>query len=422
MYQPLAEQLRPKCLEDVLGQSHLLGKDGFLPRLLAHGHVPNLIFYGASGVGKTTVAELIAQHIQKPFYRLNATTATLSDLKACMDDIGTLIAPQGIVVYLDEIQYFNKKQQQSLLESMENGKLTLIASTTENPYFAIHSAVLSRATVLEFQPLTLQEVTEAVSRAISVLLEQHNLTLEAEENAAEHIAQASGGDVRKALNLLEALFLSRPLGDSCWHLQVDALGLLSKGAGFRYDRDGDGHFDTLSAFQKSIRGSDTDAALHYLARLLTAGDLLSVCRRLLVTASEDIGLAYPQAMSIVKSCVDTAQVLGLPEARIPLAQAVILLATAPKSNSVLTAIDAAMADIQAGKTGDIPPYLKDAHYTGAKQLGRGLTYQYPHDFPRHFVPQQYLPLALQGTRYYQHGDNKHEQAARQYWASIRGLD
>ncbi|MCD8355549.1 MAG: replication-associated recombination protein A [Clostridia bacterium] len=411
-FQPLADRVRPTTLADVVGQPHILGKSGLLRRIIESGNIPNMIFYGPSGVGKTTVASIIANQTDRKLYRLNATTASISDIKKIFDELGTLIAPNGALVYLDEIQYFNKKQQQSLLEFIEDGRITLIASTTENPYFYVYSAILSRCTVFEFRPVEAKDVEPAVRRAFA--LAAPGLTVS--DEVCAYVATACGGDVRKAMNAAE--LLANAAHDHTITL-ADAQQAAQRSQ-MRYDRDGDAHFDILSGFQKSIRGSDPDAAVHYLARLLEAGDMISVCRRLMVIAAEDIGLAYPQALSIVKSCVDMANQLGLPEARIPLADAAILLATAPKSNSGILAIDAALADIRAGKAGDVPDYLKDAHYAGAAKLGRGLTYQYPHSYPYHWVQQQYLPDTLRDAKYYEYGENKTEQRAKAYWDAVKG--
>lgn len=414
MYQPLADRIRPKTLDDVVGQTHLLSKNGLLRRVIESGSIPNMIFYGPSGVGKTTVASIIAARTERKLYHLNATTSGIADIKAVIDELDTFLAPNGALVYLDEIQYFNKKQQQSLLEFIETGKMTLIASTTENPYFYIYNAILSRCTVFEFKPVEPRDVERAVERAIAIAREDKAFPVE--DGVAAHIAQACGGDVRKALGAVELLALGA--GEDGVTL-ADARQAAQR-SNMRYDRDGDSHYDILSALQKSIRGSDPDAALHYLARLLEAGDMISAARRLLVIASEDVGLAYPQCVAIVKACVDSAFQLGLPEARIPLAEAVILMATAPKSNSAAAAVEKAFADVQAGKTGDIPAHIKDAHYSGAAQMGRGLTYQFPHDYPNHWVKQQYLPDGLAGARYYEYGPNKTEQAARAYWEKVKG--
>lgn len=414
MYQPLADKIRPKTLDDVVGQRHLLGKTGLLRRVIESGTIPNMIFYGPSGVGKTTVASIIAKQTERRLYHLNATTAGISDIKAIIDELDTFLAPNGALVYLDEIQYFNKKQQQSLLEFIETGKMTLIASTTENPYFYVYNAILSRSTVFEFKPIEAVDMERAVERAFSLAIGDKNIPVE--DGVASYIAQAVGGDVRKALGAVELLVL----GAGTDGVTLADAQQAAQRSNMRYDRDGDSHYDILSALQKSIRGSDPDAALHYLARLLEAGDMISAARRMLVIASEDIGLAYPQCAAIVKALVDSAFQLGLPEARIPLAEAVILMATAPKSNSAAAAIDAAMTDVRAGRTGDIPAHIKDAHYGGAAKLGRGLTYQYPHAFPNHWVAQQYLPNEIKNAHYYDYGPNKVEQAAKAYWERIKG--
>lgn len=419
MYQPLADELRPKTLDEVYGQEEILGPGKLLRRLIESGHVPNLIFYGPSGTGKTTVANIIAERTKRKLYKLNATTASTADIKEIVAQLDTFLAPDGVLLYLDEIQSFNKKQQQTLLEHIESGKITLIASTTENPYFYVFNAILSRSTVFEFKPIGPEAAQQAVRRAIDYMAEKSGLAVTCEPEAVEHIALACGGDLRKALNAVEVLFAAAdPAADTLTVMLQDAAAVTQRSA-MRYDRDGDSHYDILSAFQKSIRGSDPDAAVHYLARLLEGGDLLSPIRRMLVTASEDIGLAYPQAIAIVKACCDAALQLGLPEARIPLSEAVIFLATAPKSNSAICAIDAALGDLRHGKGGEIPAHLQDSHYTGAKKMGRGLTYQYPHQHANHYVAQQYLPDALQGRQYYHYGPNKVEQACKRYWDEVK---
>ena len=418
MYRPLADEIRPKVLDEVMGQKHILGKNGLLRRIIESGRIPNMIFYGPSGSGKTTVANIIARSSGRVLRRLNATTAGLSDLKDVIADVDTLLAPEGILLYLDEIQYFNKKQQQSLLEFLENGKVTLIASTTENPYFYVYNAILSRSTVFEFKPVAPKQVELAVKRAVSEMEKRTETRAEMEDGVLSHIATACGGDVRKALNAVELLFSAAPVTNGVTKITLtDAQSVAQKSA-MRYDRDGDEHFDILSALHKSVRGSDTDAALHYLARLLEAGDILSPCRRLLCIATEDIGLAYPQAIPIVKACVDSAVQLGLPEARLPLADAVILLSTAPKSNSGVIAIDRAMADVRAGKTGPIPRELQNVHADGTG-FEREQGYKYPHSFENHWVKQQYLPDALKNAVYYEYGPNKTEQAAKAYWELIK---
>lgn len=417
---PLADQIRPQTLDDVVGQSHILGENGILRRIIQSGRIPNMVFYGPSGTGKTTVANIIANTTKRTLHRLNATTASISDIREVIADVDTLMAPNGVLLYLDEIQYFNKKQQQSLLEFMENGKITVIASTTENPYFCIFNAVLSRATVFEFKLVEAHEIRPAVDRAFRLLEQQLGVTIAASDAVRDYLSTSCGGDVRKAINGAELLSAAGEATDGVLTIALEDAALVGQKSAFRYDRDGDSHYDILSALQKSIRGSDPNAGLHYLARLLEAGDLVSACRRLMVIASEDVGLAYPQAVSIVKSCIDAANMLGLPEARIPLAEAVIVMATAPKSNSAICGIDAALSDLRRGQYGNIPAHLMDRHYEGAEKMGRGLTYQYPHDYPHHYVPQQYLPDALKKAQYYQYGENKTEQAARAYWEKIKG--
>ena len=418
MYRPLADEIRPNTLEDVVGQKHILGPNGILRRIIESGNIPNMVFYGPSGCGKTTVANIIAKTTNRTLYKLNATTAGISDIKSIIADLDTFMAPEGILLYVDEIQYFNKKQQQSLLEFMENGKITLIASTTENPFFYVYNALLSRSTVFEFKEITSADVKPAVLRAVKIMEERTNLKAELEDGVAEHISSACGGDVRKAVNAVELLFsASSEDGESIRITMADAEAISQRSA-MRYDKDGDSHFDIISALQKSIRGSDPDAALHYLGRLLSAGDLLSPCRRLLVIACEDIGLAYPQAIAVVKSCVDSALQLGLPEARIPLAEAAVLLATAPKSNSAYVAIDKAMSDIRAGNSGDIPRQLQNVH-AETTGLETGQNYKYPHDYANHYIVQQYLPDAIKNAKYYEYGDNKVEQAAKKYWDLIK---
>lgn len=417
--QPLADEIRPQTLDEVVGQKHLLGPNALLRRLIESGTSANMIFYGPSGTGKTTIANLIAKRTSKTLYHLNATTASLQDVKDIIGQLDTMLAPNGVLLYLDEIQYFNKKQQQSLLEFMENGKITLIASTTENPYFYIYNALLSRSTVFEFKSVEPEEIQTAVERGLQIEKERSQLPFTWEESVPRTISYACGGDVRKAINAVELLYQSAAVTKGQLYVtSEDALQLAQRSA-MRYDKEGDAHYDLLSALQKSIRGSDPDAAVHYLGRLLEAGDLLSPCRRLLVIAAEDIGLAYPQAIVVTKACVDAAVQLGLPEARLPLAEAAVLLATAPKSNSAHNAIIEAMADIRKGKTGEIPRHLQNVH---ADSTGTGKTaaYLYPHQFPHHYVKQQYLPDALKGTTYYTYADNKTEQAAKRYWDEIKG--
>ncbi len=419
MYQPLAEILRPTELDQVFGQEHILGKGAVLRRLIDSGNVPNMIFYGPSGTGKTTVANIIAKQTNRTLCQLNATTASTADIKNIVAQLDTFMAPNGVLLYLDEIQSFNKKQQQSLLEYIENGKITLIASTTENPYFYVFNAILSRSTIFEFKQISSEAALQAVKRAVTYLEERTALTAQPEEGALEYIASACGGDLRKALNAVEVLFSAGvPDKDTLVLSLKDAMEVTQKSA-MRADRDGDNHYDLLSALQKSIRGSDPDAACHYLARLLEAGQMQSACRRLMIIAAEDIGLAYPMILPIVKSCVDMALMTGMPEARIPLGDAAVLMATSPKSNSAYLALEGAFEDIRKGKGGDFPRHLQNMHadtYTMERVQG----YKYPHNYPGHWVQQQYLPDDLKDTKYYEYGPNKVEQAAKQYWDAIKG--
>ncbi len=420
MASPLADRIRPEKIEDFVGQKHLVSPGKLLYNLISSGNISNMIFYGPSGTGKTTMANILAKMSNKRLYKLNATNASVSDIKAVIADLGMLGNEDGVLLYLDEIQNFNKKQQQSLLEVIENGSVTLIASTTENPYFYVYNAILSRSAVFEFQPLAPEDVEKAVMRGVRILEEELTLKINFEEGALSAIALSSGGDVRKSLNTLEMCVMSSgETADGSVFISVETVEQASSKKAFRHDRDGDSHYDVLSGLQKSIRGSDPDAAVHYLARILSAGDLQSAIRRLLVIAAEDVGLAYPQAITIVKACTDSALQLGLPEARIPLSEAAILLATAPKSNSAICAIDAAMSDISSGNGGEVPSHLKDAHYGGAEKLGHGTAYKYPHSFPNHYVKQDYLPKTLRGKKYYEPGENKTESAVAQYWEKIK---
>ena len=417
-YRPLADEIRPTSLDEVVGQKHILGRNGLLRRVIESGNVPNLIFYGPSGTGKTTVANIIAQRTNRPLHRLNATTASIADIKEIMGEIGTLLAPEGVLLYLDEIQYFNKKQQQSLLEFMEDGRITLIASTTENPFFAVFGAVLSRSTVFEFKQITAEDALPAVERGISIMEGRLGAQVECEDGVKEHLAWACGGDIRKAMNAIEVLLSSAKRQQGKILVTMEDAQTVAQRSAMRYDREGDAHYDIASALMKSMRGSDPDAALHYLARFLEAGDLITPIRRILCSASEDVGMAYPQAAMMVKALVDNALQLGLPEAQLPLAQAVILLATAPKSNSVYEGIAAARADVRAGKAGDIPRELQNVHADSAG-LERDQGYRYPHSYPNHWVRQQYLPNELRDACYYRYGDNKQEQAAKRYWDEIK---
>ena len=418
MYQPLADLLRPETLDDVVGQEHILGQGAILRRLIDSGNVPNMVFYGPSGTGKTTVANIIAKQTNRTLFKLNATTASTADIKEIVSQLDTFLAPNGVLLYLDEIQSFNKKQQQSLLEHIENGKITLIASTTENPYFYVFNAILSRSTVFEFKQIDAPAALKAVKRAVSFMEERTALRAEPEDGTLEYIAQCCGGDLRKAMNAVEVLFSAAVPQNGVIPITMEDVKAVTQKSALRADRDGDSHYDLLSSLQKSIRGSDPDAACHYLARLLEAGQMPSACRRLMVIAAEDIGLAYPQIIPIVHACVEMALKLGMPEARIPLGDAAVLMATSPKSNSAHVAFDAALADVRAGKAGPIPRHLQNVHadtYTMEREQG----YLYPHNYPNHWVRQQYLPDSLAGKTYYEYGPNKLEQAAKAYWDAIK---
>lgn len=419
MNAPLADRIRPQTLDEVVGQPHLLGPGKALRRIIEAGKVPNMVFYGPSGIGKTTVASIIAKQSNMYLAKLNGTTASTADIKALVSRIDTFETLNGILLYLDEIQYFNKKQQQTLLEFIENGSITLIASTTENPYFYVYNAILSRSTVFEFKPVASTDVEKAVLRAFELLASENGRTLSLSEGVSAYIAFACGGDVRKAINAVELSYLACDDGKDPVRIEMAAARELTQKSALRYDKGGDEHYDILSAYQKSMRGSDVNAALHYLARLLAVGDLPSACRRLLVCASEDVGLAWPQIIPIVKAAVDTAMMVGLPEAQIPLADAVILVCSAPKSNSANDAIGKAMADIHAGNYGSIPRTLQNKHYDGDDAEKKGQFYEYPHSYPNHWVAQQYLPDAIKDHVYYTYGENKSEQGFQAYWAKIK---
>ncbi len=417
---PLAQQLRPQTLDDVVGQRHLIGENKPLRNIIESGELPNMIFYGPSGVGKTTVASIIAKATDRKLCKLNGTTAGTADIKAIVAQLDTFEAPNGILLYLDEIQYFNKKQQQTLLEYIEVGSITLIASTTENPYFYVYNAILSRSTVFEFKAVDSDDIVLAVWRAFDFLEQKRGMKFSVDDDAVRHISFACGGDVRKAINSVELCALStKPDPDGTVKITTETAHSLTQRSSMKYDRDGDEHYDIVSAYQKSMRGSDPDAALHYLARLLNAGDLPSACRRLMVCACEDVGLAYPMIIPIVKSAVDAAMMLGLPEARIPLADAVVLVCNSPKSNSAYLGIDAAMNDIQSGKSGPIPRQLQNKHFDGEDNPNKGQFYLYPHTYENHWIYQQYLPDAIKNARYYEYGENKNEQAAKAYWDKIK---
>lgn len=419
---PLADLVRPTELDEVCGQEHILGKNKILDRIIKSGHISNMIFYGPPGTGKTTVANIIARKAGKRFYKLNATNASLKDIQDITKELDTFLGMNGVVLYLDEIQNFNKKQQQSLLEYIEDGRITLIASTTENPYFYIFKAILSRSTIFEFKPVGEEDIKKALDRAITLRSKEFNeISVKVTHEAIEYLAAYCNGDVRKALNGLEvALNSTKPNYDKEIVIDLEVVKDSTQSKVIAFDMDGDAHYDILSAFQKSIRGSDADAAIHYLARLIKGGDLISICRRLQVIAAEDIGLAYPQAALIVKSLVDSARELGFPEARIPLAEATILLATSPKSNSSYVAINRALADLENMTIDDIPMHLKDAHYEGASKMGRGIEYKYPHAYENHYVKQQYLPDNIKNKVYYEYGDNKMEKTTKEYWNRVKG--
>ena len=419
---PLADLVRPTELDEVCGQEHILGKNKILDRIIKSGHISNMIFYGPPGTGKTTVANIIARKAGKRFYKLNATNASLKDIQDITKELDTFLGMNGVVLYLDEIQNFNKKQQQSLLEYIEDGRITLIASTTENPYFYIFKAILSRSTIFEFKPVGEEDIKKALDRAINLRSKEFNeISIKVTKEAIEYLAAYCNGDVRKALNGLEvALNSTKPNDDKEIVIDLEVVKDSTQSKVIAFDMDGDAHYDILSAFQKSIRGSDADAAIHYLARLIKGGDLISICRRLQVIAAEDIGLAYPQAALIVKSLVDSARELGFPEARIPLAEATILLATSPKSNSSYVAINRALEDLENMTIDDIPMHLKDAHYVGASKMGRGIEYKYPHAYENHYVKQQYLPDNIKNKVYYEYGDNKMEKTTKEYWNRVKG--
>lgn len=419
MNTPLADRIRPQTLDDIVGQRHLLGPNKPLRKIIESGEIPNLIFYGPSGVGKTTLATYIAKRTNRTLKKLNGTTASTSDIKEVVSELNTFSGMNGILLYLDEIQYFNKKQQQVLLEYIENGSITLIASTTENPYFYVYNAILSRSTVFEFKSVPPEEIERAVKRAADIIAEEQEIEVDFPESCRKKIAFGCGGDVRKAMNAVELSILVADEEDGVKTVTEEIVSELVQKSAVRYDKDGDEHYDIISAYQKSMRGSDSNAALHYLARLLEAGDLPSACRRLMVCACEDVGLAYPQLIPIVKSCVDIAQAVGLPEARIPLADAVVMVCNAPKSNSAYMGINRATQDLKLGNYGPVPRQLQNMHYDGEDNNNKGQFYNYPHDYPNHYVNQQYLPDIIRDRVYYEYGDNKNEQAYKAYWDKIK---
>lgn len=419
MNTPLADRIRPQTLDDIVGQKHLLGPNKPLRKIIESGEIPNLIFYGPSGVGKTTLATYIAKRTNRTLKKLNGTTASTSDIKEVVSELNTFSGMNGILLYLDEIQYFNKKQQQVLLEYIENGSITLIASTTENPYFYVYNAILSRSTVFEFKSVPPEEIERAVKRAADIIAEEQEIEVDFPESCRKKIAFGCGGDVRKAMNAVELAILVADEVDGVKKVSEESVAELVQKSAVRYDKDGDEHYDIISAYQKSMRGSDSNAALHYLARLLEAGDLPSACRRLMVCACEDVGLAYPQLIPIVKSCVDIAQAVGLPEARIPLADAVVMVCNAPKSNSAYMGINRATQDLKLGNYGPVPRQLQNMHYDGEENNNKGQFYNYPHDYPNHYVNQQYLPDIIRDRVYYEYGDNKNEQAYKAYWDKIK---
>ena len=419
MNTPLADRIRPQTLDDIVGQKHLPGPNKPLRKIIESGEIPNLIFYGPSGVGKTTLATYIAKRTNRTLKKLNGTTASTSDIKEVVSELNTFSGMNGILLYLDEIQYFNKKQQQVLLEYIENGSITLIASTTENPYFYVYNAILSRSTVFEFKSVPPEEIERAVKRAADIIAEEREIEVDFPESCRKKIAFGCGGDVRKAMNAVELSILVADEEDGVKTVTEEIVSELVQKSAVRYDKDGDEHYDIISAYQKSMRGSDSNAALHYLARLLEAGDLPSACRRLMVCACEDVGLAYPQLIPIVKSCVDIAQAVGLPEARIPLADAVVMVCNAPKSNSAYMGINRATQDLKLGNYGPVPRQLQNMHYDGEDNNNKGQFYNYPHDYPNHYVNQQYLPDIIRDRVYYEYGDNKNEQAYKAYWDKIK---
>jgi putative ATPase len=411
---PLAERMRPSTLEDFIGQKHIIGKGKPLYNLIVNKKIPNCILYGPPGTGKTTLANIMANYVDRKFYKLNATTATVKDIQEIASDLDTLLGYSGVVIYIDELQHFSKKQQQSLLEFIENGKITLIASTTENPYFVLHKAIISRCNIFNFQPLKKEDIREGIVKAIERAKEK-GLNIEYTDEAISYIADICQGDYRKAYNILE-LAINSQLSPTI-KLSVEYIENLGQ-SHMRSDSSGDEYYNLLSAYQKSIRGSDPDAAIHYLARLIKGGNLQAIIRRISIIAAEDIGLAYPNALSVVNSGIELVLKTGLPEAQIILSELTIFLATLPKSNSAYLAISSAMSDLENINSGDVPSHLKDAHYSGAKNLGVS-GYKYPHDYNNHYVKQEYMPKELIGKSYYFPQSNKYEENIKNYWANIK---
>ena len=419
---PLADRLRPKRIEDMVGQSHIIGEGKVLNKIIKNNSIPNMIFYGPPGTGKTTLANIIANTTGKKYVKLNAVNCGVKEIKEVIESTKQdLFSYNGIILMLDEIQAMNRKQQQALLEVIEDGSVTLIASTADNPYFVIYKAILSRSSIFEFKFIDKNDIFNGLKKACEKLNEIYSYdNIKIDDEALMCISETCNGDMRSALNKLElAINLGIDIVTNSINVNIDTVIESSSMKRLSFDRGGDDGYSILSAFHKSLRGSDVDASIHYLARLIKAEDMQGITRRLLCVASEDVGLAVPQAITITEACVSSAMQLGFPEARIPLAQATIYLAQCPKSNSVIKAIDLALHDLDNIDTGDIPLHLKDAHYSGAKNLGRGIEYKYPHDYPNNYIDQQYLPDSIKDKRYYIPGKNKNETAYSNYWENIK---